>query len=64
MISQEVDDDAVVDWRLKWLILDGQYKPKNAEKIAVDTSIDYRFAIDLRKNCQDEKLCMRILFGK
>lgn len=53
----------VIDWRLKWLVLDGGYSAPLAERIAKDMSIDYRYAIKLRKDCPDEKLVKRILFG-
>lgn len=51
----------VVDWRLKHLLT--QYTIENAERIA-NSDIDYRYAIDLHQKCIDEKLCMKILFGK
>jgi hypothetical protein len=52
----------VVDWRLEWLCR--VYKTANAERIALATDIDYQFAIRLHNQCEDEKLCMHILFGK
>lgn len=53
----------VVGWRLNWLRAAG-YRLSNAERIAYDITIDYRFACDLRDKCKDERLCMQILFGK
>lgn len=58
-VVEEVDK--VLDWRTQWLRV--HYQKVNAIKIAKDTSIDLHFAIDLRKNCTNEDLCMRILYG-
>lgn len=51
----------VVNFRLEWLLHAG-YKPGNADKIAHATRIDWHFACTLRENCDDEHLCMKILF--
>lgn len=53
----------VVDWRLEWLLRDGRYKTGNAERIALEMDIDYKFAIELHKKCDNERLCMKILLG-
>ena len=55
------EDQRVINFKLTWL-LDAGYEIPNARKIANDSSIDWHFAVDLRKNCSDEDLCMDILF--
>ena len=52
----------VVEFRFTWL-RDAGYSTQNADKIAHDLSQDWHFAVKLRKQCDDEKLCMRILYG-
>jgi hypothetical protein len=58
-ISREAEK--VINWRKEWLRL--HYTKRNAGMIARDISIDLHFAVDLRKRCDDEELCMRILYG-
>ena len=59
-LSREAE--RVIKWRKDWLRV--HYSPRNANKIARDTSIDLHFAVDLRNRCEDEGLCMRILYGE
>ena len=51
----------VINWRQQWLRSSG-YTKRNAELIATDISINYRFACELLENSGNEELCMRILF--
>jgi len=55
------DAEKVLNWRKEWLRR--LYNRHNANKIARDSSIDLHFAVDLRRRCDDEELCMRILYG-
>ena len=59
---RQPDHIKVLTWRTQWLSAAG-YNIRNNDKIARDTSVDLHFACDLRKRCEDEKLCMRILYG-
>lgn len=52
----------VIDFRLEWLQRSG-YSKGNAVKIAEAVDIDWHTAVDIRQACDDETLCMRILFG-
>ncbi len=63
VLTDELSPEAekVVNWRYTWLCAAG-YTKRNARIIATATEIDWRFASTLRKNCDDEGLCMRILF--
>jgi hypothetical protein len=63
MIATAPEQVKVVEFRYQWLVSAG-YTKKNAEKIAQDVTIDWHTAYDLRQRCADERLCMRILFGK
>jgi len=65
VLTDEVESSSehlrVVEFRRTWLLHAG-YKPKNARKIAHETSIDWHFACELHDRCSDESLCMKILF--
>lgn len=63
VLDRAPEEQKVIDFRLQWLLHAG-YKVRNAEKIAKDLSIDWHFAVKLHDECEDEKLCMRILFGR
>lgn len=60
-IAVLTDYQKVVNFKLEWLLSAG-YGKGNAIKIA-ESEVDWHLAYDLRMRCEDEKLCMRILFG-
>lgn len=60
-VREVTEHDRVVNHRLQWLLT--AYSVRNAERIANDLSIDWHFAYDLRQKCQDEALCMRVMYG-
>jgi hypothetical protein len=62
LIERELvpENERVINFKLEWLTATG-YNRKNAERIAKDPSIDWHFAVDLLRNCGDQRLCMRIL---
>ena len=53
----------VVQWRNEWLRAAG-YSRRNAKKIAYATEINWHIAYDIRKQCDNEELCMEVLFGR
>lgn len=57
------DRDKVIDFKLEWLRVAG-YSERNALKIARDETVDWHVAVNIRKRCQDEKLCMKVLLGR
>lgn len=59
-LSQEVKK--VVDFKKLWL-RDAGWTKRNAEILATDSNLDWHFAVDLRRKCKDEDLCMRIIYG-
>lgn len=65
MVDEEVELDRVILWRLQWLRAAG-WSRRNAQLIASDTKVDWRFANDLLKNCKekgyDEDFAMKLLF--
>lgn len=62
LVEIDEEDQRVINFRYEWLRAAG-YSHKNAEKIADDKDIDWHFACDLLKQCKDEKLAMRVLYG-
>lgn len=58
----ELSEEAtkVINFKLEWYLNVG-YSVKNAERLANDPNIDWHLAVKLRKQCSDEKLCMKIL---
>lgn len=66
MILTELSSEAVkvYEWRLEWL-RHGGFTKHNAIKIA-DSDIDWRYAVDLLKNCEakgfDQAFVMGLLF--
>lgn len=56
------DEIRVVNFRFEWLLAAG-WNRNNANRIAEDLSVDWHFAHDLIKQCPDENLALRIIFG-
>lgn len=59
-VSQELQ--RVIQHRYEWLLSAG-WTRRNAQLVASDMEIDWHFAYNLRKQCEDEALCMRIIYG-
>ena len=59
LVVSEVDQ--VIEFRRLGLEHAG-WSQRNAELIAVATDVDWHLAVELRKECDDEHLLMRILF--
>jgi len=53
--------ERVINFRLQWLLHAG-YSNKNAILLAeATTNVDWHFACELLKKCDDQKLAMKIL---
>lgn len=57
-----VEEDKLIKFKLKWYRHAGWTK-RNAELLASDPDLDWHFVYDLRTKCDDEDLCMRIIYG-
>jgi hypothetical protein len=55
-------DNVVANFKTECLQKAG-WSEDNAELLATDPEIDWHVAYDLRIKCEDERLCLRILYG-
>jgi hypothetical protein len=60
VIEGELEISKIIRWRKRQLVYAG-FSMDNAERIAVDTRIDYHYAIDLLTSSGNEKLTMKIV---
>lgn len=60
VVIEEHEIDRIIRWRKRQLV-DAGFSMGNAERIAVDTRIDYPSAIDILRSSKDEDLTMKII---
>jgi len=60
LLEGELEISKIIRWRKRQLVYAG-FSMDNAERIAVDTRIDYHYACDLLRNSGNEELTVKII---